>query len=203
MANSSGTGGPTSEDFTRLKDTITAAGAEVEMSLVSNINQLFRAGTAARKAATASVKDLTAELTRASAGLETTKLRTEGITTQLNRSKQIEESIAKIKTRQSNIESNLLLLEKQGVVLSQKDLDNIRAIADALKEQLGIEEELLDKARLSESQAGKIAEIFKGISKIPILNKLVDTERVLAKIKKTADETGSRWQALGVKEPII
>jgi hypothetical protein len=197
MANSSGTGGPTPEDFTRLKDTITAAGAEVETSLVSNINNLFRAGTAARKAATASVKDLTRELTKANTGLEVTKLRTEGISSELKRSKNIEESITKIKTRQSNIESTLLLLEKQGVTLSQRDLENTVDITEALKEQLKIEEKLLDKAKLSESQAGKVAEIFKGISKIPILNKLVDTERVLAKIKKTAEETGSRWQALG------
>jgi hypothetical protein len=85
----------------------------------------------------------------------------------------------------------------QGVQVSDDSLGNVKAANKALEQQIKLEERLLDKAIKAEKAAGKVGELFQGISKIPVLNKLVDSKEVLEAINKKAAETGSRWQALG------
>ena len=195
MATSTGNpGSPDPEDFVRLKDTITAAGAEIDISLTQKISRFDRA---AKKAARDTLKSLTAELGRAAKGIDKTNQLSEDLGKKFVSSKKIQESIATIKNRQVNIESTLLLLERQGVELSQRDLDNITATTEALQEQVSIEEKLLDQARMREKAAGNIGKLFAGLTKIPILGSLIDAERITEQINKTAAETGSRWKAFG------
>jgi hypothetical protein len=85
----------------------------------------------------------------------------------------------------------------QGVQVSDDSLGNVKAANKALEQQIKLEEKLLDKATKAEKAAGKVGDLFQGISKIPVLNKLVDSKEVLEAINKKAAETGSRWQALG------
>lgn len=195
MATSTGNpGGIDPDDFVRLKDTISAAGAEIDISLTQQIN---RFSGAARKAAKNSLSSLTAELGRAAKGVDKTNKLSEDLSKKFISSKKIQESITAIKNRQANIESTLLLLERQGVQLSQQDLDNITATTEALQEQIGIEEKLLDLAKMREKAAGNIGKLFAGLAKIPILGSLIDAQAVTDKINKTAAETGSRWKAFG------
>ena len=152
---------------------------------------------AAAKVAKGTLKDLTKELLMAAKAVEKTKLTSEGLTKGFVNSKKYQESIVALKARQSSIESNLLSLEMQGVQVSDDSLGNVKAANKALEQQIKLEEKLLDKATKAEKAAGKVGELFQGISKIPVLNKLVDSKEVLEAINKKAAETGSRWQALG------
>ena len=182
------------EEFVIIKDTIESVGVEIDRSLTQKISKFN--GTA-KKIAQNTLKSLTAELNRASKGVDKTRTLSEDLGKKFISSKKIQESITAIKARQSNIESTLLLLERQGVELSQQDLDNITAATEALNQQIGIEEKLLDIAKMREKAAGNIGKLFTGLTKIPILGSLIDAQAVTDKINKTAAETGSRWKAFG------
>jgi hypothetical protein len=189
-----GSGGPNPDDFVRLKDTITAAGAQIDISLTQQIN---RFSGAARRAAKDSLKSLTAELGRAAKGVDKTNQLTDDLSKKFVSSKKIEESISKIKSRQVNLENTLLLLERQGVQLSAQEEANVEAINEALQEQIGLEEKLLGQAKARERAAGNIGKLFAGLTKIPILGSLIDAQEISEKINKTAAETGSKWKAFG------
>ena len=189
-----GAGGPDPDDFVRLKDTITAAGAEIDISLTQQIN---RFSGAAKKAAKDSLKSLTAELGRAARGVDKTSQLTEDLSKKFVSAKKIEESISKIKSRQVNLENTLLLLERQGVQLSAQEEANVEAINQALQEQIELEEKLLGESKKREKAAGNIGKLFTGLTKIPILGSLIDAQAINEKINKTAADTGSRWKAFG------
>lgn len=189
------------DEFANIKNVIGDVGDALETSIGSQITAL-RAGMVgfdedAEKAANRSLKSITSELTKAAKAVDKTRLQAEGLTKQFTTSKKIEENITALKAKQSNIESELLELALQGVVLSQQDLGNIDNANAALTRQLAIEQALLQKSLDREKAAGKMGQLFEGISKIPVLNKLVDSKAVLDKINKTAQETGSRWKAFG------
>ena len=182
------------EEFIVIKDTIESVGAEIDRSLTQKISKFN--GTA-KKVAQNTLKSLTAELNRAAKGVDKTRILSEDLGKKFISSKKIQESITAIKARQSNIESTLLLLERQGVELSAQDEENIKAATEALNQQVGIEEKLLDRARAREKAAGNIGKLFQGLAKIPILGSLIDAQEITEKINKTAQETGSRWKAFG------
>ena len=182
------------DEFVTLKDTIDSVGASIDASLTQKI-RAFRA--VAKKTAENTLKSLTAELNRASKGVDKTRTLSEDLSKKFISSKKIQESISVIKSRQSNIESTLLLLERQGVELSEKDLENIEAANQALKGQIGIEEDLLASALKREKAAGNIGKLFQGLTKIPILGSLIDAQAITEKINKTAANTGSKWKAFG------
>ena len=212
MANSSGTGGNAADDASKSAQTLKEQFASVKNTLEDVARVLQRDigieilhmtesvqgfDEAAAKVAKGTLKDLTKELLMAAKAVEKTKLTSEGLTKGFVNSKKYQESIVALKARQSSIESNLLSLEMQGVQVSDDSLGNVKAANKALEQQIKLEERLLDKAIKAEKAAGKVGELFQGISKIPVLNKLVDSKEVLEAINKKAAETGSRWQALG------
>lgn len=182
------------EVFAEIKDTITDVGTEIDRSLTQKLSN-FR-GTA-KTTAENTLKSLTAELNRAAKGVDKTRLATEDLGKKFVSSKKIQENITAIKARQSNIESTLLLLERQGVELSAQDEENITAATNALRQQIGIEDQLLERAKAREKAAGNVGKLFQGLAKIPILGSLVDAQSVSEKINQKAEETGSRWKALG------
>jgi dGTP triphosphohydrolase len=211
MADADGTGGPSRDDikntqtlkeqFASVKNTLEDVARILQRDIGTEILHMTESvqgfDEAAAKVAKGTLKDLTKELLMAAKAVEKTKLTSEGLTKGFVNSKKYQESIVALKARQSSIESNLLSLEMQGVQVSDDSLGNVKAANKALEQQIKLEERLLDKAIKAEKAAGKVGELFQGISKIPVLNKLVDSKEVLEAINKKAAETGSRWQALG------
>ena len=211
MADPGATGGPSRDDikntqtlkeqFASVKNTLEDVARVLQRDIGTEILHMTESvqgfDEAAAKVAKGTLKDLTKELLMAAKAVEKTKLTSEGLTKGFVNSKKYQESIVALKARQSSIESNLLSLEMQGVQVSDDSLENVKAANKALEQQIKLEERLLDKAIKAEKAAGKVGELFQGISKIPVLNKLVDSKEVLEAINKKAAETGSRWQALG------
>ena len=211
MADPGATGGPGRDDikntqtlkeqFASVKNTLEDVARILQRDIGTEILHMTESvqgfDEAAAKVAKGTLKDLTKELLMAAKAVEKTKLTSEGLTKGFVNSKKYQESIVALKARQSSIESNLLSLEMQGVQVSDDSLGNVKAANKALEQQIKLEERLLDKAIKAEKAAGKVGELFQGISKIPVLNKLVDSKEVLEAINKKAAETGSRWQALG------
>jgi len=218
MADPGATGGPSKDDikntqtlkeqFASVKNTLEDVARILQRDIGTEILHMTESvqgfDEAAAKVAKGTLKDLTKELLTAAKAVEKTKLTSEGLTKGFVNSKKYQQSIVDLKARQSSIESNLLSLEMQGVKVSELRKENgeylfndIKAANKALEQQIKLEEKLLDKATKAEKAAGKVGELFQGISKIPVLNKLVDSKEVLEAINKKAAETGSRWQALG------
>jgi len=189
------------QKFANIKNVIQDVASNLDATLGAQIEDLadnmVGFDDAAKKAAKGSLKDLTKELAQAAKQVDKTRLVSEGLTKGYVNSKKYQESITALKAKESSIESNLLSLEMQGVVISKKNLADIQAANQAINQQIKLEEKLQDKAERAERAAGKMGDLFKGISKVPILNKLVDSQKVLDAINKKAAETGSRWQALG------
>lgn len=202
-ANASG-GGPSQEDldnaerlndtFARLKETLQSVGSAFRTQLTDQIENFDRIG---KRAATQTIRSLEGELKRAAVGVEKTRKAQEGIDKSLMSSKKIQDRINATKSRQSTLESLILELERQGVVLSVEQQGFYDTAINALNEQLQIEEGLLEVAQRRERAVGRIGDLFKGLTKIPILGNLIDAQDVLRQIEKSAEKTGSRWAAFG------
>jgi len=210
MADPAGTGGPSRDDikntqtlkeqFASVKNTLEDVARVLQRDIGTEILHMTESvqgfDEAAAKVAKGTLKDLTKELLMAAKAVEKTKLTSEGLTKGFVNSKKYQQSIVDLKARQSSIESNLLSLEMQGVKVSELRKENgeylfndIKAANKALEQQIKLEEKLLDKATKAEKAAGKVGELFQGISKIPVLNKLVDSKEVLEAINKKDAET--------------
>ena len=199
-----GAGGPSQEDlnnaerlvdtFARLKDNLQSIGSVFKIQLTEQINNFDRV---TKRVATQSVRSLEGEFKRAAAGVDKTRKAQEGLDKTLLSTKKTEERISAIKSRQSNIESLLLELERQGVELSQEQQRLYEDATNTLSEQLNIEQDLLETAQRREKAVGRIGDLFKGLTRIPVVGNLIDAQDVLKDIEKSAERTGSRWAAFG------
>ena len=182
------------DTFARLKTDLIDIASILKTELTAGIAGFDRVS---KKAANESIRSLEGELKRAAKAVDKTRQSQEGLTKQFTSSKKIQENINAIKSRQASIDNTILQLERQGLVLTQKQQTTVDDINNTLSEQVRIEEQLATAAAKREKAAGKIGALFEGISKIPVLNKLVDSRDILDKINKSAEETGSRWKAFG------
>lgn len=182
------------DTFARLKTDLVDIAALLKTELTAGIAGFDRAS---KKAATESIRSLEGELRRAAKAVDKTRQSQEGLTKQFTSSKKIQESINAIKSRQASIDSTILQLERQGLAINQKQQAAIDRATAALNEQVGIEEQLLEKSLKVEKSIGNLGKLFQGLTKIPIVGQLIDADSVLAKMKKKGEETGSKWEAFG------
>jgi len=188
------------EVFLEIQDTLTSVGSSLKTSLEAQIRLTAAAGDfdeAAEKAAKKTLTSLTAELTRGTRAVDKTRELVNKVNEGSVTSKKIQEKINETRSRQTSIQNTLLLLEKQGVEITARHEEIVQEVLDDLERQIQIEDKLLDRAKKREKAAGNIGKLFEGISKIPVLGQLIDSKDVLDKINKTAEQTGSRWAALG------
>jgi hypothetical protein len=180
--------------FTEIEDTLRSAGTTLQQSLIAGIRTFDEVS---KRTAKETIRGLAAELRKGVTSLDKTrKLASETKTTYESSSK-IQQKINDTKSRQTSIENSLVQLERQGITVTEKRRELVNDIIADLDRQVKVEEQLLDKAKQREKAAGNIGKLFEGISKIPVLGQLIDSKDVLDKINKTAEQTGSRWAALG------
>jgi hypothetical protein len=85
-----------------------------------------------------------------------------------------------------------------------RQLSTLYALQDATAENVteweklkGVQELHNDGLDKSKKSLGSLGALMKGLHKIPILGDLIDTQKVLDKMQKTLDTTGSKWKAFG------
>lgn len=70
-------------------------------------------------------------------------------------------------------------------------------MTDILSQQLKEQELYNKRLDITDTKLGSLAAILKGISRIPVLGNLINTEKVIGSMRDKLFETGSRWKAFG------
>ena len=194
--------GPTSENVKAAEDMADVfagmKGDLVDLSKIfAEMGTSIKGTSAYARAQKETVKSLEQELDKAAKNVDKTRKNAAGLGKEFESSKKIQERVNDIKNRQLSIESHILQLERQGVKLDEKQTKAVEKALNILKLQEKVEEKLVEHAQKREKAAGKLGALFQGLTKIPIVGQLIDAERIQDKINKKAEETGSRWRAMG------
>ena len=113
------------------------------------------------------------------------------------RSNTIQGQITKALRDQNKALATFELLEAEIGSLTAEEAKWRQDSLAASEAQLATLTAQLARAQQIEKVAGLTGKIFEGISKIPLLGHLVDTEKILENVYDTAAKTGSKWAAFG------
>jgi hypothetical protein len=113
------------------------------------------------------------------------------------RSSTIQTQINKSLKEQNKAAATFELLEQEIGTLTKEEAQWRNDALEASKQQVATLTAQLTRAKQIEKTAGLTGKIFEGISQIPLLGKLVDTEKILENVYQTAANTGSKWAAFG------
>lgn len=198
MADPGGTGpGPEdtknaqelNEILRELRDTLISVGAAFKSELTDQIEDLAEAE---RGAAKIIAKDFVAGLNAAAKIAKQSEITQAKINGSLKTQASIEKQIDTIKATQISLTSNLALLQKQGIDLTQEQQENLDNATKALQEQLDVLNSQLSVSKKLNKQNEDWRETLLGISKIPILGSLLNMSKVLKEVDKAAAAGASR-----------
>jgi hypothetical protein len=113
------------------------------------------------------------------------------------RSSTIQTQINKSLREQNKAAATFELLEQEIGTLTKEEAQWRNDALEASKQQVATLTAQLTRAKQIEKTAGLTGKIFEGISQIPLLGKLVDTEKILENVYETAANTGNKWAAFG------
>jgi hypothetical protein len=113
------------------------------------------------------------------------------------RSSAIQTQINKALREQNKAAATFELLEQEIGTLTKEEAQWRADALEASEKQVATLTAQLTRAKQIEKTAGLTGKIFEGIAQIPLLGKLVDTEKILENVYDTAAKTGSRWAAFG------
>ena len=113
------------------------------------------------------------------------------------RSNTIQTQIAKALKEQNKAAATFELLEQEIGTLTKEEAQWRNDALEASKQQVATLTAQLTRVKQIEKTAGLTGKIFEGISQIPLLGKLVDTEKILENVYETAANTGNKWAAFG------
>jgi len=109
----------------------------------------------------------------------------------------IEALISKTKQQHLNIEDYLLEAVAEGVITEEERKQKLEEITTEYNKQQGILKTLSKEAEKQEKALGITYKIFDGISKVPILNSLVNVGKVKKAMEDTADKGKSAFTVFG------
>ena len=104
----------------------------------------------------------------------------------------VQEQIKAVEGRRRLIQDLLLEAESEGLILNQAIIDQQAVLLEQLNKQDDALQKQLNKLVKFDRLLGGIGGVLKGLSKIPIIGQFIKAEEVLAKMKKTAEEGGSK-----------
>ena len=113
------------------------------------------------------------------------------------RSSAIQTQINKALREQNKAAATFELLEQEIGTLTKEEAQWRADALEASEKQVATLTAQLTRAKQIEKTAGLTGKIFEGIAQIPLLGKLVDTEKILENVYDTAAKTGSKWAAFG------
>ena len=99
--------------------------------------------------------------------------------------------------RTLKVETDLKNARKNGLITAQTYLKYTRELKEKLAEQLTVYKMQELYAQKIERSMGNLGKIFKGISQVPILGQLVNSEKVLEKMQKAAAEGKGQLGVMG------
>ena len=197
-------GGPTDDDirrteslnerFNRLRDTLASISEILKDEFTSQIEEFDEVS---KKTAQVTIRDLNRELKTASNSLKQAQIQQRRVGKELLDSSKIEAQINKLKDSQVSIAATLEVLQMQGIELEGERLQVVQDLLAALDEQLKILYDQYKVAKQLEITIGRMGQLFRDLTRIPIVGRLIDAQSVLNAMTKSAQQTGSKWKALG------
>ncbi len=106
----------------------------------------------------------------------------------------VQEQIRAVEGRRRLIQDLLLEAESEGLILNQAIVDQQTALLEQLNKQDEALQKQLTKLAKFDRLLGGIGGVLKGLSKIPIVGQFIKAEEILAKMKKTAEDGGSKMK---------
>lgn len=183
------------EKFARLRDTLKSVAEILKDGITDQIEDF---DTITQKAAEQTLKDFTKELNNASKALKESEITQARLGKGLVSSSKIESQINKLLSTHISLESELAVLKLNGVELTIEQEKAYGDIEKTLAEQLSIMLEQGLAAEAMEKSVGNLGKLFEGLTKIPIVGKLIDAKKVLAKMNEAASQGASKMQTFGV-----
>lgn len=120
-----------------------------------------------------------------------------GIGNKLSTELKVQQQITAVEERRKDTIAYMQELQSEGVTITaqiQEQHNNLLKTYDKQTEQL---EKQLRKVQSIDGQIKGIGKILTGLSKIPIVGQLIAADKVFEKMKKTAEEGGSRMKVFG------
>ncbi len=143
-------------------------------------------------------KDLQREIIQSKKFTDELSTATGSITKKLTTSAKVQAEIAKVEARKNALADIYNELEKEGFEITKKMQDEHTAITEELNRQIGILDQQLELRKKQEESLEVFGKVMEGITKIPLVGSLINAQKVMEKVKKVAEEGGSKWKQLGV-----
>ena len=170
-------------------------------SIANNLNEQFKLqqkiGKEVEQTANDYYKDLAKTLKASAKDVFTIAENQESLNRGALRSSTIQTQINKSLREQNKAAATFELLEQEIGTLTKEEAQWRNDALEASKQQVATLTAQLTRAKQIEKTAGLTGKIFEGISQIPLLGKLVDTEKILENVYQTAADTGNKWAAFG------
>jgi hypothetical protein len=170
-------------------------------SIANNLSEQFKLqqkiGKEVEQTANDYYKDLAKTLKASAKDVFTIAENQEALNRGALRSNTIQGQITKALRDQNKALATFELLEQEIGSLTEEEAKWRQDSLAASEAQLATLTAQLVKAQQIEKVAGLTGKIFEGISKIPLLGHLIDTEKILENVYDTAAKTGSKWAAFG------
>ena len=177
--------------FTAMQSTVRALGIELKDGFYEQV-----------KNANKEWKDLGKSLDNA---LKSNIKETEKFAKTLNKNQkslasaaQIEAQVLEVQRRKESLAELLVEASAKGFALTQKQRDAAHELLVTMETQLYVLEKQKERSEKMLKTLGVYGRLMKGLTKIPIVGQLIDANRVLEKMKKTAEEGGGKLKVLGV-----
>lgn len=200
--------GKKSEDIDSLKETINdlnrviaSLGAEIKTQLTGNLQG---ADAVAKELAKTAGRDILKSLKDAAKGADLLEANLEKIENKTVKVVDITKQQAALKRTEEKLTQKLNDALKDGLITAQQHQATAQDIVDMIKTQNEELERQKGLAKIAEKQAESVLKYqerlqkgFTTLSKIPILGGMINVSKIMDKIKKTAEEGGSKWKQLG------
>ena len=168
-----------------LKDAIVTIGATITEALNDKLEE---AEGLVERIGKATKRDVNRAFLNLAKGTDKVLANTVAINAGSAKSKNIQKQLQDIEGKKLSLKSLFLQAELAGVELSEQE-------KEAAEEQLKIQEAILktqeEQAAKIESKLGLTGKLLEGISKIPVLGGLIDSQKALSKAQKEAAKDSS------------
>ena len=112
-------------------------------------------------------------------------------------SKEISKQIEELENKRLKTFNNLSIAMKAGLITASQARSHYGKIKEAIEDGRKELEKQKETAEQIEGRVGLLGKSLKGISKIPIIGNLIESEKVLEKMQQTAANGGSKLKTFG------
>jgi len=112
-------------------------------------------------------------------------------------SKDVLKQIQQVEINRKRVAVELATAAKEGLITASEAKKLLIKTNEAAEEYTDELKSQLSQAQKIEKSLGKMGDLMKGLTKIPIVGSFIDSEKVLERMQQTAADGGSKWKVFG------